>query len=136
MAIEDVDGWLYGDGPEDLDEYFVEFETLYSPGEVSHGVCAGCGEIVFGMHGNLDTGDVEWTCRGCGRMQLVPGCERSWLPGRPTPCGCDCGGSDFNVAVCLSTRPSDRVRYLSMVERCTFCGLLATFVAKKLPPKG
>ena len=135
MAIEDVDTWLYADGPEDLDEYFVEHDCLYEPGEVTHSVCSGCGGIIFGMHGNLDTGDVEWICRGCGQAQLVAGCERSWLPGEPAISRCDCGERDFNVAVGRSTRPTDRVRYLSMMQRCITCGSLGTFAAKKLPPQ-
>lgn len=131
MAIEDVDDWWYADGPEDLDEYLNVFGSRFPLNEIRHGVCVGCGGNVFGMHGDVDARNVEWTCRGCGQAELLPGCDRSWLPGEPTLCRCDCMGLDFNVAVGYALRPSGEVYYFCVAERCTSCGLLGTFVDRR-----
>ncbi|MRH88172.1 hypothetical protein GFY24_12080 [Nocardia sp. SYP-A9097] len=131
MALHmSADGdWHIGDDPLDLDPFLREIGAEgYSIHEVRHSVCDHCEATVFGVSGDPGAGTIRRECRSCATTHFIAGCGADWSDSHAEPMVCDCGTTDFNIAVGYSMYSEGTgIRALSTAERCLSCGRIESF---------
>jgi hypothetical protein len=127
MAIDRTGKWWTGANAEDLAEYLHEAAADGYPADlIRHSVCGSCGGAVFAVRGDEDEGCARRQCVGCGEQAFLADSEDTWADSHPRQCRCPCGGTSFNVAVAFCLRGNGDVRWVTIGNRCTSCGILGS----------
>lgn len=128
MSIDRSGKWWRGATFDDLTEYLHDYTADGYPAEqIRESVCARCAGTAFGLRGDRDAGAVRRTCRNCGGKAFIADSEGNWADATIRTCKCPCGGTDYNVGVGFALRDSDDVRWVTVAQRSTACGILGSF---------
>lgn len=122
-----------GDSPADIEEWlrlYVPEETL----DIKPVVCHGCGGDVFRLRVDQDEGVIQVVCTACGAKKILLDGEDYWADARPRLRRCPVCKScrDYNVDVGFARRKNGSVKWVYIVNRCTGCGTLGSYLDWKV----
>ena len=131
MTIDTSGKFWTGSESADLDEYLRALTAQsYAADRVVHARCA-CGSDRF-MSVDADEGCAQRTCTACKQKHLICDSADSWADASAKPVKCPCGGKEFEVAVAFSHRDDGSLKWVTVGERCTTCGVLGAAVDWKI----
>ena len=128
MAIDTSGQWWRGKTFSDLAEYI---RTLTSEGypatSVRQSICR-CGSTTFRLLFDADEGCARRQCTRCSELAFIGDSAELWDSASPTAATCPCGSTDLELGIGFSERPDGEIRWITVGQRCTRCGVLAAFV--------
>jgi len=128
MTIDTSGRWWVGTEYADVVDYLRALTAEGHPAtEVRQARCA-CGHTVFGLRVDRDEGCAERTCRVCGTTAFIADSADSAAEARLRAVKCPCRGKDFELGVGFAFRLDGEIRWITVGQRCTTCGVLASYV--------
>jgi hypothetical protein len=132
MTIDRSGTFWTGSERADIAEYLRALTAdSYPADRVIHATCA-CGNARFRLSVDADEGCAQRTCTSCKQKHLICDSAESWADASAKPVKCPCGGKEFDVAVAFSHRDDGSLRWITVGERCTACGVLGAAVDWKI----
>jgi hypothetical protein len=132
MSIDRSGEYWTGNGAADLDEYLSVLTADSCPADrIVHARCA-CGHDRFQLMVDADEGCARRACTSCGRPHFICDSEENWSDADPKETVCPCGGKAFEIAVGFSHRGDGVVKWITIGNRCTNCGVLGAAVDWKI----
>ncbi|MBL0219237.1 MAG: hypothetical protein IPQ07_35880 [Myxococcales bacterium] len=132
MSIDRSGEYWTGTGAGDLDEYLRELTADGYPADrIVHARC-GCGHDRFELLVDANEGCAQRACSSCGRKHFICDSEEYWSDADPEETACPCGGTAFEIAVGFSHRADASVKWITVGQRCTKCGVLGAAVDWKV----
>ena len=116
----------------DLSEYLIALTHEGYPAErIVQSVCT-CGGKTFRLHADPNEGCARRKCSSCDEEKLIADSHDYWDEAEPEPCICLCGESTLELGVAFSLRKDGEVRWITVGQRCTSCGILGSPVDWKI----
>lgn len=138
MTIDTSGKWWVGTEANDIGEYLVAYEAEGYPVDVTRICICGCGSERFDLEADRVEGVARRACRDCGSGHYLCDSEEYWDDAEPekwacAECGCEvCNlGVGFSLYAASDEEPKD-IRWISVGQRCTTCGVLGSFVDWKV----
>ena len=132
MAIDTSGEYWIGSEAADLDAYLRSYtEDAASADKIVHAACL-CGRSTFALLADATQGCVQRTCTTCERSHLICDSADRWGAAHPAPVRCSCGHASYEVAVSFRHRDDGSVKWLTVGERCTHCGMLGSVANWKI----
>jgi len=126
LTIDKSGRWWKGEDFDDLAEYIRTLTAEGYPAErIVQSICA-CGGTVFRLEADAEEGCARRTCVGCEATAFICDSGEYWADAEPEPVACPCGGEQFELGVGFSPRANGDVRWITVGERCTRCGILGS----------
>jgi hypothetical protein len=72
------------------------------------------------------------TCVACGTSAFIADSDEHWSEARPERWHCECQNDAAELGVAFSLRSDGEVRWITVGQRCTRCGLLDAVVDWKI----
>jgi hypothetical protein len=124
--------WWTGEDFNDLAEYLrVVTADGYPADRILQSVCR-CG----GMTHHLDADPVESaaqrTCVACGAKAFIADSDEYWSEVQAERWRCECGNDTAELGTAFSLKSDGEVRWITLGQRCTSCGLLDAAVDWKI----
>ncbi|MBA3461348.1 MAG: hypothetical protein H0T46_15400 [Deltaproteobacteria bacterium] len=91
-----------------------------------------CGQSVFALVVDADEGCAQRACTCCRRTHFVCDSGEYWEDAEPENFVCRCGSSSFELAVAFSHGNHTTVKWITVGNRCTKCGILGSAVDWKV----
>jgi hypothetical protein len=128
MTIDTSGRWWIGTDYADIVEYLRALTAQSYPAtEVRQARCS-CGHAAFGLRVDPDEGCAERTCRACGARAFIADSADAASEAELRAVKCPCRGKDFEIGVGFAFRPEGEIRWITVGQRCTSCGVLASSV--------
>jgi hypothetical protein len=102
----------------------------YPADRIVHARCE-CGHDRFELMVHADEGCARRACTSCRRTHFICDSEEYWS-NDPEETVCPCGGKAFEIAVGFSHLDDATVKWITVGERCTKCGVLGAAVDWKI----
>lgn len=132
-AVIDTSGkWWKGEDFNDLAEYLrLLTEDGYPVQRVLEPECS-CGERIFKLHRDATEGVARRTCVACGIKAFIGDSGEFWADARPRLVKCPCGNPTYQLGVGFALRDGGDIRWITVGQRCTACGILGSAVDWKV----
>jgi len=132
MTIDMSGTYWVGTEAADIDEYLRALTADGYPADrFVHPKCR-CGIDLFRLHVDAEEGAACRTCARCRSPHFICDSEEAWDAGEPTEVVCPCGLKFFELAVAFSHRDDGTVKWITVGQRCSGCGILAAAVDWKI----
>jgi hypothetical protein len=128
MTIDTSGRWWVGTEYADVVDYVRALTAPGYPATAVRQARCSCGHVVFGLRADPDQGCAERTCRACGAKAFIAGSADVAPEARLRVVKCPCRGKDFELGVGFAFRPEGEIRWITVGQRCTSCGILASYV--------
>ncbi len=138
MTIDTSGKWWVGTDASDISEYLIAYEAEGYAVDVTRICKCNCGSESFEYEADQDEGVARRTCSKCQESQWICDSEDYWDEAEPEKWICtECGSGVCNLGVGFSLYPESSgeqqdVRWVSIGERCTNCGVLGSVVDWKV----
>jgi len=138
MTIDTTGQWWTGDAATDIAVYLIAYRAEGSPVHETRICQCPCGSEIFRLDADRDEGAAQRFCAACGASHLICDSAEYWPDARPEPWSCTgCGCDTCNLGAGFSFYTADKgtkpdVRWLSLGQRCSRCGILGSFADWKI----
>jgi ribosomal protein S27AE len=124
--------WWTGEGFDDLAEYLrVVTAEGYPADRVLQSVCS-CGGTTHCLDADPVESVAQRTCVACGTSAFIVDSDEHWSEARAERWHCACGNDTAELGVAFSLRSDGEVRWITVGQRCSRCGLLDVVVDWKI----
>jgi hypothetical protein len=138
VTIDASGRWWVGSEASDVEDYLRAYKAEgYEIDETRMCRCQ-CGSMVFQLEADRDEGCALRTCEACHTKHFICDSAEYWGEAEPESWECsECGCKTCNLGVGFSlyepgaAEPRD-VRWVSIGNRCTNCGILGSFLDWKV----
>jgi hypothetical protein len=132
MSIDKSGEFWVGTGPEDIADYLKELTAQnYLADRFVRARCV-CGNDQFRLTADANEGCAQRACSRCRRKHLICDSDEYWSDAVPEPVACPCGAKVFELAVAFSHRDDSSIKWITVAQRCTKCGVLGAAVDWKV----
>jgi hypothetical protein len=132
MAIDTSGKWWKGANFADLAEYVRLLTADGYPAErVIQSICA-CGNPTFHLLADQDAGCAQRICTACRQVVFIGDSAEYWADAEPKEVSCPCKQRVFEIGVGFSFREQGEVKWITVGQRCSKCGILASYVDWKI----
>jgi|GEM_PF-536404 len=137
MMRQTSDQWWTGTEAADIEKFLIDLAADEGTMPIRKFKLAkcGCGSLEFTLLGDADEGCAKRTCTRCKTSRFICDGAEYWDEAEPEALVCfKCDSTKFNVGVGFSLRakPTSEVRWITVGQRCTACGLLGSFIDWKI----
>ena len=130
--IDRTGEWWTGEDFADLAEYLrVVTAEAYPADRIRQSVCR-CGGTIHGLRVDSVESVAQRICVTCGASAFIADSEEHWFEAQPERRQCVCGNDIAELGVGFSLRSDDEVRWITVGQRCTSCGVLGVEVDWKI----
>jgi hypothetical protein len=129
MSIDTSGKWWKGSDAGDLITYLdLLLKQQSFPAERFVQSVCNCGEKVFRLSADRREGYAKRTCLACGNAAFIGDSQQSAGDAKPKKVKCKCKHDAFEIVVAFSQRSDGEIKWLTVGERCTNCGILGAYV--------
>jgi ribosomal protein S27AE len=131
-VIDRTGRWWTGEDFGDLGDYLRMLTAEGYPADrILQSVCS-CGGTTHRLRADPVEGVAQRTCVACGSGAFIADSEEEWSEARPQQWRCVCGHDTAELGVAFSLKRDGEVRWVTVGQRCTSCGVLGMMVDWKI----